>query len=80
MGTTELLEMINKLPADKKKEVEDFVSVLYSEAKQTVLSDEDSDNPAMIVKKRMQFGALKGLIKYMADDFDEPLEDFKEYM
>ena len=30
MGTTELLEMINKLPADKK-EVEDFISDLYSE-------------------------------------------------
>jgi len=25
------------------------------------------------------FGSLKGLIK-MADDFDEPLEDFAEYM
>jgi len=25
------------------------------------------------------FGCLKGQIK-MADDFDEPLEDFKEYM
>ena len=25
-------------------------------------------------------GDLKGLIIYMADDFDEPLEDFKDYM
>ena len=76
MGTTELLEMINKLPADKKKEVEDFISVLYSEAKQTV----SSDNSGIIANKRMQFGALKGFVKYIADDFDEPLEDFKEYM
>ena len=31
-------------------------------------------------KLRPQFGSGKGLILYMAPDFDEPLEDFKEYM
>lgn len=30
-------------------------------------------------KKQRLFGSAKGLIK-MADDFDDPLEDFKEYM
>jgi prevent-host-death family protein len=25
-------------------------------------------------------GSAKGMITYMADDFDAPLEDFKEYM
>jgi prevent-host-death family protein len=30
-------------------------------------------------KKQRQFGTAKGLIK-MSDDFDKPLEDFKEYM
>ncbi|MBU1342571.1 MAG: DUF2281 domain-containing protein [Proteobacteria bacterium] len=30
-------------------------------------------------KKQREFGSAKGLIK-MADDFDAPLEDFKEYM
>lgn len=29
-------------------------------------------------KPRPQFGSAKGLIT-MSDDFDEPLEDFKEY-
>ena len=27
-----------------------------------------------------QYGALKDKISYMAPDFDEPLEDFAEYM
>ena len=27
-----------------------------------------------------QFGTLKGLVTYIADDFDAPLDDFKEYM
>ena len=30
-------------------------------------------------KQHRQFGSAKGLIK-ISDDFDEPLEDFKEYM
>lgn len=29
---------------------------------------------------RAQFGSGKGLILYMAPDFDTPLEDFGEYM
>jgi prevent-host-death family protein len=27
-----------------------------------------------------KLGTLKGTVVYMAPDFDEPLEDFKEYM
>ncbi len=30
-------------------------------------------------KKQREFGSAKGLIK-MSDDFDAPLEDFKDYM
>ena len=31
-------------------------------------------------KKIPQFGSMKGLVNYMAPDFNEPPEDFKEYM
>jgi prevent-host-death family protein len=31
-------------------------------------------------KRRFEFGMAKGLIGTLPDDFDEPLEDFKEYM
>ena len=30
--------------------------------------------------KQRKFGSMKGLVKTIADDFDAPLEDFKEYM
>lgn len=30
--------------------------------------------------RRRKAGTAKGLILYMADDFDAPLEDFREYM
>jgi hypothetical protein len=31
-------------------------------------------------KKERQPGSLRGSVIYMAPDFDEPLEDFREYM
>ena len=35
--------------------------------------------PVSPVKRRPLFGSAKGLIT-ISDDFDEPLEDFKDYM
>lgn len=34
--------------------------------------------PAAPAKR--QFGSIKGLVLYMAPDFNEPLEEFNEYM
>jgi len=31
-------------------------------------------------KKERKFGSMKGLIVNIADDFDAPIEDFKDYM
>lgn len=31
-------------------------------------------------KKERKFGSMKGLVKQIAEDFDAPLEDFKDYM
>lgn len=31
-------------------------------------------------KEKKFFGRMEGFVKYMADDFNEPLEDFKDYM
>lgn len=56
------------LPDDKKKEVEDFVDFLKSK---TIAEDK--------VKTQRKAGLAKGLIQ-MKEDFDEPLDDFKEYM
>ena len=30
--------------------------------------------------RKPQFGSAKGLVTFMAADFDEPLDDFNEYM
>ncbi len=33
-----------------------------------------------ITDKPRKFGSMKGLVKHIAEDFDAPLEDFKDYM
>ncbi|WP_291372405.1 DUF2281 domain-containing protein [Cyclobacterium sp.] len=58
---------MNSLPENLKKEVQDFVDFLLTKTKK-----EDE-------KKIRAFGSMKGKIK-MVDDFDAPIEDFKDYM
>ncbi len=67
MTDLQLYSQITALPADLKKEVSDFVEFLKQKTK-----------PNAKPKER-QFGYAKGFFK-MAPDFDEPLEDFKDYM
>jgi len=33
-----------------------------------------------IGKKPLEFGFGKGMVKYISPDFDEPLDDLKDYM
>jgi len=67
MSDFQLYSQISSLPADLKKEVSDFVAFLKqkSQSKKKI--------------KERQFGYAKGFFK-MSNDFDEPLEDFKDYM
>jgi hypothetical protein len=67
MSNIQLYSEISSLPASLKQEVKNFVEVLKSKSKSRTK-----------VKER-EFGCAKGLFK-MHDDFDEPLEDFKDYM
>ena len=56
------------LPDEMKKEVDDFVDFLKSKT-----------NFKEKAKTQRKAGLAKGLIE-MREDFDEPLDDFKEYM
>lgn len=67
MTDLQLYTEFSTLPPDMKKEVQQFIEFLRSKAK-------NENRP-----KLRKFGAAKGFFK-MHDDFDEPLEDFKEYM
>lgn len=67
MTDLQLFTELSLLPKELKKEVQDFIAFLKTKAK----------GPKPV--KQRQFGAAKGFF-VMHDDFDKPLEDFKDYM
>jgi len=67
MSDAVLYAHIGALPEYLKAEVADFVAFL-----------EHKHKPEKKLEKR-QIGGLKGMF-VMSPDFDEPLEDFKDYM
>ena len=73
MTDIQLYKDIESLPEDLKKQVLDFVAFLKQKAKP---SSKLMDKRKL---KERKAGSLKGKI-YMSEDFDAPLEDFKEYM
>ena len=66
MNDIELFTKLVELPDELKKEANDFVEFL-----KTKVSGKDT-------QRKRKAGLAKGLIE-MSEDFDEPLEDFKEY-
>ncbi len=67
MEQIQLYSKLNYLPTDLKSEVNDFIDFLLSKRKMA------------IKKKTPKFGCAKGQI-YLSPDFDESLDDFKDYM
>jgi hypothetical protein len=67
MSDLDLYNSIIALPENLKEEVSDFVEFLKQKAEKAS------------EKKPRTYGYAKGAFK-LSDDFDEPLEDFKEYM
>lgn len=63
---TQILKKIENLPLVLQKEVSEFIDYLIFRKK---INEK---------KKVAKFGSGKGLIK-ISEDFDEPLEDFKDY-
>ncbi len=65
------------------QEAKEKLEELINDAKsgESIILTRDGEPVAEIVmpRKKRQFGSAKGSI-WIAPDFDEPLEDFKDYM
>ena len=72
----ELFRNIEKLPPQDFGQVIDFVGYLQHRAQNGNKSLDTTNGEA---PKERVFGCAKGQFR-MADDFDAPLEDFKDYM
>jgi len=70
MGQIQLLEKVKKIPPAYQQEVEDFIDFILSKKKSTA-----SDTH----RSQRKVGLLKGKLQ-MSDDFDGPMDDFKDYM
>jgi Protein of unknown function (DUF2281) len=70
MNDINLYTKLVSLPENLKSEVSDFVDFLLSK---------QANNKSTKTVNKAKFGSAKGMFK-MKEDFDEPLEDFKDYM
>ena len=73
MATHDPYIQIESLPEEVRKKVLDFIASLMEQWEQ---KEVPSEAPR---KKRRIAGLMKGQI-HISDDFDAPLNDFKEYM
>jgi len=73
MSTLILYSKLECLPEHLKQQVLDYIEFLLSREPQ------EPPLPEEAPKFKPGFGGAKGMIT-MSPDFDEPLEDFKEYM
>lgn len=69
MSAQDQFIQLDSLPDDIRKQVLDFIEFLMQRK-------ERSEEPP---KKKRTAGSAKGMIT-IPPDFDEPLEDFKDYM
>jgi uncharacterized protein DUF2281 len=76
MAEKDFLVKYLSLPDALKKEVSDFLDFLFQKyaAQKGNKKPEDKKFPLR------KAGTMKGLITFMAEDFDAPLDDFKEYI
>jgi hypothetical protein len=72
MLSPQLIATLDKLPPDLQAEVLNYAEYLAAKSTQSQASDSTQ-------KKYRQAGMMKGMFT-MADDFDAPLEDLKDYM
>lgn len=88
METTALLKKLEQLPPTLKKEVEDFVDFLIYKNENSLSIEEaapyyqcdENLSAVKVLEPKPVFGSGKGLFGKMADDFDAPLDEMKEYM
>ena len=76
-ATKNIIHKLETLPDSMVNEVEDFIDFLKAKhAKSFSKADEDK----IVEEPKVLYGAAKGTILYIAEDFNEPLDELKDYM
>ncbi|MDN3585851.1 DUF2281 domain-containing protein [Pedobacter aquatilis] len=77
-ATKNIIDKLETLPKSMVTEVEDFIDFL--KAKHAKKLNDSPNQSSLVEEPRSLYGAAKGTILYISKDFNEPLEDFKDYM
>lgn len=82
METGTLKKKIDLLSVEQQLKLERVIDEMLhgDNTKTSKQSPVTNSEPASDFEIKPGFGGGKGIFGYMADDFDEPLEDFKDYM
>ncbi|RLD75818.1 MAG: DUF2281 domain-containing protein [Bacteroidetes bacterium] len=72
LTTAQLYSKIELLPEKYQQHLVNYIDLLL---KEKIFFDNRKDET-----KERELGFLMGVEYFIADDFDEPLDDFKEYM
>lgn len=72
MKTTEIIEKIGRLPESFLQSASDYIDYLLEKAKTQAQKQDNGSN-------KRQLGLGRGEA-WISPDFDEPLEDMKDYM
>ncbi|MEZ4826037.1 MAG: DUF2281 domain-containing protein [Bacteroidia bacterium] len=74
MSHQQIIKLFDALPENYQLEVMHFIEFLMQKSQVKHVKEIDQTE-----RKKRHFGHAKGKI-YMSPDFDQPLEDFKDYM
>ena len=74
MSTVTLIGKIKMLPLYRQQEVSDYVDFLLASTNIANTKNDYAD------RRHPYAGCMNGAFGKMSDDFNEPLEDFKDYM
>ena len=69
----EILDALNRASADETVLISDEGRRVFKITEVEKLSEKRTE-------RKRRFGFRRGALKYMAPDFNEPLDDFKEYI
>ncbi len=78
-NTNWILFFVSKLEKEEKKLFDEIFNLSKFNNDIKKLKIKNNHNKKL-KKEKPIFGSMKGMAEYMADDFDEPLDDLKNYM
>lgn len=78
-ATKNIIHKLETLPEKMVNEVEDFIDFLKAKHSKSFYK-EGTDQHQIVEEPKSLYGAAKGTILYISEDFNEPLDDLKEYM